>query len=111
VSAFGELTTLKCPFCRSALVRVVQQGIDDRLICPICWAWGSDQPGAPEEPRLQRGTHISKEVRLLVDKARFPHRWKSRQADTVSLGTEPLSTASSAPQSDVASGAKKTDPA
>jgi hypothetical protein len=68
------LTPLKCQLCGSALVRVAQPEIRDRLICPICWAAGDYEEVVQGIATLQRGVRIEKEIRRRVDKARFPRR-------------------------------------
>jgi hypothetical protein len=74
VLAECTLTALRCHFCGSALVRVTQPGIDDRLICPICWALGEYQAVTQGGAKLQRGIRIDRAIRVLVDKERFPRR-------------------------------------
>jgi hypothetical protein len=74
VPATCTLTQLRCHFCGSVLVRVAQPGIDDRLICPICWALGEYQAVTQGGASLQRGIRIERAIRVVVDKARFPRR-------------------------------------
>jgi hypothetical protein len=68
------LSPVKCHFCGSALVRVTEAETSERLICPICWAAGDYQDVVQDSARLQRGVRIEKDIRYLVDKARFPKR-------------------------------------
>ena len=74
MTAVCTLTALRCHFCSSALVRVTQPGVDDRLVCPICWAQGDYLAVAEDSTALQRGVRIERALRILVDRARFPRR-------------------------------------
>jgi hypothetical protein len=97
------LTPLQCHFCSSALVRVTQPGVDDRLVCPICWAQADYQAVARDGAALQRGVRIERALRILVDKARFPRR------ATPPAGAPPAN--GDAPTPQAATGKDKPDPA
>jgi len=54
------------------VVRVSEADVNDRLICPICWAAGDCTEVMEGRAKLERGTRIEARLRVLVDRARFP---------------------------------------
>lgn len=69
-----RLSDMRCRFCGSRLVQIVEAMCADRVICPICLAIGELSAVAAEPGMLKRGTPIDRQLRYLVDRARFPQR-------------------------------------
>jgi hypothetical protein len=77
---------MRCHLCGSQLVLIVQAGSADRAICPICLAIGEREAVAADPRTLKRGAPIDKQLRYLVDKARFPQR-ADRACETSAAGS------------------------
>jgi len=71
MSIVCTLIPLNCHLCGSVLVRVVEPDLQDRAICPICWAAGAYLDAVAEITSLKRGSRIEPNIRQLADQTRF----------------------------------------
>ena len=66
------LIALSCPYCRSPLVKVTDHGIEEQVVCPVCWASASHRDALADINAVKRGNRIDPKIKHLADQVRFP---------------------------------------